>query len=132
GVLRIERNDAGEDARDLLRRVELARLLAGARRKLTDEILVGIAEKIAIRGKLRKPLVDGLDDDAQPVVALLVGLAELFGVQIDLRKEPLEAAGERLVFDELEAPLQSVEQLAVLGAGHLGDCTPQIFGLDDV
>ena len=72
------------------------------------------------------------DDRAELRVPVRVGLAELVGPEIDLREQTRERALERLVLDVLEAGLERIEQLAVLGAGHVGDAGPEVVGADDV
>ena len=58
GLLAVERDDGGEDVGNLLRRVELARLLARAGGKLADQVFVGIAQRVDVGGELRQPLGD--------------------------------------------------------------------------
>ena len=55
-LLAVERDDGGEDVGDLLRRVELARLLARAGRELADQVLVGIAQRVDVGGELAPAL----------------------------------------------------------------------------
>ena len=43
---------------NLLRRVELARLLAGPGRELADQVFVGIAQRVDVGGELRQPFGD--------------------------------------------------------------------------
>ena len=131
-LLAVERDDRGEDVRYPLRRVELTGLLARARGELADQVLVGVAEGVAVRGELRKALGYLGDDRAELRVPVWVGLAELVGAEIDLREQTRERALERFVLDVLEACLERVEQLAVLGAGHVGDAGPEVLGADDV
>lgn len=47
GRLAVQRDDGGENVGNLLRGVELARLLAGPGGKLADQVFIGIAEEIA-------------------------------------------------------------------------------------
>ncbi len=131
-VLGVQNDDGREDARDLLRGVELPRLFAAAGGELTDQVLVGIAQEIALVGELRQAFGNPPNDDAQLLVALGVGFAELVRVEVDLREQPLETAAKGFVLDELEAVLQRAEQIFILGAGHLGDAVPEVFGFDDV
>jgi hypothetical protein len=44
----------GEDVRDLLRRVELTRLLAGPGGELADQVFIGIAQRVDVRRELRQ------------------------------------------------------------------------------
>ena len=117
---------------NLLRRVELARLLARPGGKLADQVFVGIAQRVDVGGELRQPFGDLLDDRAELGVAVVVFLAELVRAEIDLREQALEGALERLVLDVFEALLQRVEQFAVLRAGQVGDAGPEVVRLDDV
>ena len=63
--LAVERDDRGEDVRDPLRRVELTGLLARASGELADQVLVGAAEGVAVRGELRAALGNLGDDRAE-------------------------------------------------------------------
>src|SRR5690606_5267054 len=108
--LAVEGDNAREDGGHLLRRVELARLLARAGGKLADEVLVGVAERINLGGELGQALVDLLDDLAELLVLLRLRLAKLFRVEVDLREEALESALEGLALDELEALVQGFQQ----------------------
>src|SRR5690606_39877448 len=94
GRLTVEGDNAREDGGDLLRRVELARLLARAGGKLADQVLVGVAERIDLGGELRQALVDLLDDLAKLLVLLCLFLSELFRIEVDLREQALEGALE--------------------------------------
>jgi hypothetical protein len=58
GFLAVERDDGGEDVGNLLRGVELARLLAGPGGKLADQVFVGIAQRIDVGGEFRQPFGD--------------------------------------------------------------------------
>ena len=49
---------AGEDARNLLRRVELAGLLARAGGELADQVFVGVAQRVDVGREIRQPLGD--------------------------------------------------------------------------
>ena len=131
-LLAVERDDRGEDVRDPLRRVELTGLLARARGELADQVLVGVAQSVAVRRELCEALGYLGDDRAELRVPVGVGLAELVGAEIDFREKPGERALERFVLDVFEAGLERVEQLAVLGAGHVGDAGPEVLGADDV
>ena len=73
--LAVERDDGGEDVGNLLRGVELARLLAGPGGKLADQVFIGIAQRIDVGGEFRQPFGDLLDDGAELGVAVGVGLA---------------------------------------------------------
>ena len=95
-LLAVERDDGGEDVGNLLRRVELARLLAGTGGKLADQVFVGIAQRVDVGGELRQPLGDLLDDGAELGVAVGVVLAELVRAEIDLGEQALEGALEGL------------------------------------
>ena len=87
-LLAVERDDGGEDAGDLLRRVKLARLLARAGRELADQVFVGIAQRVGVGGELRQPLGDLGDDRAELGVAVRVVLPELVRAEVDLREQP--------------------------------------------
>ena len=52
GFLAVQRDDARQDAGNLLRGVELARLLAGTGGKLADQVFIGIAQGILVGGKI--------------------------------------------------------------------------------
>ena len=93
-LLAVQRDDAGEDAGNLLRRVELARLLAGTGGKLADQVFIGIAQRVDVGGELRQPFGDLLDDGAELGVAVGVLLAELVRAQVDLGEQALEGALE--------------------------------------
>ena len=56
--LAVQRDDGGEDVGNLLRRVELARLLAGAGGELADQVFIGIAQRVDVGGELRQPFGD--------------------------------------------------------------------------
>jgi hypothetical protein len=58
GFLAVQRDDGGEDVGDLLRRVELARLLARAGGKLADQVFIGIAQRVDVGGEFRQPFGD--------------------------------------------------------------------------
>ena len=58
--------------------------------------------------------------------------AQLFRIQIDLGEQALKGAGKGFVLDVLEALLQGVQQLLVLGARHLGDAAPEVRRLDHI
>ena len=131
-LLAVQRDDFGQDVRNPLRRVELAGLLARTGGELADEIFVGVAQRVAVGGELRQALGDPGDDRAQLRVSLLIILSELFGAEIDFRKKPGERALKRFVLDIFETGLERVEQVAVLGAGHVGDAGPEMLGADDV
>ena len=64
-LLAVERDDRGEDVRDPLRRVELTGLLARASGELADQVLIGVAEGVAVRGELREALGYLGDDRAE-------------------------------------------------------------------
>ncbi len=112
---------------NLLRRVKLARLLAGTGGELADQVFVGIAQRVGVGGELRQPFGDLADDRAELGVAVFVFLAELVRAEIDLREQALEGALERFVLDVFEACLQRVEQFAVLRAGQVGDAGPEVI-----
>ena len=117
---------------NLLRRVELARLLARPGGELADQVFVGVAQRVDVGGELRQSLGDLADDRAELGVAVVVLLAQLVRAEVDLREQALEGALEGFVLDVLEALLQRVQQLAVLGAGQVGDAAPEVLRLDDV
>ena len=60
---------------NLLRRVELARLLARPGRELADQVFVGIAQRVDVGRELRQPLGDLADDRAELGVAVGVRFA---------------------------------------------------------
>ncbi len=132
GLLAVERYDLGQDARYPLRRVELARLLSRSCGELADQVLVGISQRITVRGELRQTLSDLRDDRAKLRVPIRVGLAELFRAEIDFREEAGKRAPEGFVLDVSETFLQRAEQFPVLCAGHVGDACPQVLRTDDV
>ena len=131
-LLAVERDDRGEDVRDPLRRVELTGLLARARRELADQVFIGVAEGVAVRGECCEALGYLGDDRGELRVPVRVGLAELVGAEIDLREKPGKRALKRFVLDVLEAGLERVEQPAVLGEGHVGDAGPEVLRADVV
>jgi hypothetical protein len=53
-VLAVQPDDGGEDVGNLLRRVKLARLLAGPGGELADQVFIGIAQRVDGRGELRQ------------------------------------------------------------------------------
>lgn len=53
-VLTVQSDDGGEDVGKRLRGVKLARLLAGPGGELADQIFIGIAQRIDVRGELRQ------------------------------------------------------------------------------
>ena len=92
--LAVQRDDGGEDVGNLLRGVELARLLAGTGGKLADQVFIGIAQRIDVGGELGQPFGDLLDDGAELGVPVGVGPAQLVRAEIDLGEQPLEGALE--------------------------------------
>ena len=124
--LAVQRDDGGEDVGNLLRGVELARLLAGPGGKLADQVFIGIAQRVDVRGELRQPFGDLLDDGAELGVPVRIRLAQLGGTQVDLGEQALEGALEGFRLDVFEARLQRVQQLRVLGAGQVGDAVPEV------
>lgn len=112
--------------------VELARFFAGPRGELADQVFIGIAQGVDVRGEFRQPFGDLLDDGAELGIPVYVGLAELGGTEIDLGEQALEGALKGFRLDVFEARLQGVEQLCVLDAGQVGNAVPQVRGLDDV
>ena len=76
GFLAVECDNAGEDAGNLLGRIELAGLLAGTGGKLADQILVGVSQRVLISRKLRESLGNGLNDGAQLGIARDIVLTE--------------------------------------------------------
>jgi hypothetical protein len=113
---------------NLLRRIELARLLAGTGGKLADQVFVGIAQGIDVGGEFRQPFGD-LGDGAS--VALRSSYFAELSAQL-ISEVGREGALEGLVFDVFEARLQGVEQFAILHAGQVGDAVPEVRRLDDV
>ena len=107
--LAVQRDDGGEDVGNLLRRVELARLLAGPGGKLADQVFIGVAQRVDVRGELRQPFGDLLDDGAELGVPVLILLAQLGGTQVDLGEQALEGALKGFRLDVFEASLQGVE-----------------------
>ncbi len=79
-VLRQGNQLGGEDVGNLLRGVELARLLAGPGGKLADQVFIGIAQRVDVRGELRQPLGDLLDDGAELGIPILILLAQMASV----------------------------------------------------
>ena len=73
GFLAVQGDDGGEDVGNLLRGVELARLLAGPGGKLADQVFIGIAQRVDVGGELRQPFGDLLDDGAELGVPVGVG-----------------------------------------------------------
>jgi hypothetical protein len=55
GLLAVEGDDGGEDVGNLLRGVELARLLAGPGGELADQVFVGVAQGVDVGGELASP-----------------------------------------------------------------------------
>jgi hypothetical protein len=90
--LAVQRDDGGEDIGHLLRGVKLASLLARPGGKLADQVFIGIAQRVDVRGELRQPFGDLLDDGAELGVPILILLAQLRRTQIDLGKQSLEGA----------------------------------------
>jgi len=132
GLLTVESDDGREDVGNLLRGVELARLLAGAGGELADQVFVGVPQSIGVGGEIGQALGDLLDDGAELAVSVFVFLAQLWGGQINLGEQPLEGALKGVVLDVFETRLQGVEQVPVLPPGHLGDAGPEVVRLDDI
>ena len=132
GILAIEGHDGGEDAGNLLRRVELARLLAGTCGELADQILVSVSQRISVGGKLLQPVCDFADDRTQLGVAFGVVPAELIRVEGDLGEQTAKRAVKGLVLDVFEALLQFVQQIRVLRSRHLRDTAPKVRRLNHV
>src|SRR5690625_7175218 len=65
GVLAIQRNNARENAGDRLRSIELPCLFTGASGELANQVLVGIAQYVAVGGELGYPFGDLGDDGAR-------------------------------------------------------------------
>jgi hypothetical protein len=86
--LAVQRDDGGEDVGNLLRGVELARLLAGPGGELADQVFIGIAQRVDVRGELRQPFGDLLDDGAELGVPVGVGLAQLGGARLISENRP--------------------------------------------
>jgi hypothetical protein len=76
-LLAVQRDDGGQDVGNLLRGIKLARLLARPGGELADQVFIGIAQRVDVRGELRQTFSDLLDDGAQLGVAVGVGLAQL-------------------------------------------------------
>ncbi len=131
-LLAVQRDNAREDRGNLLRGVELARLLAGTGGELADQIFVGVAQRIGVLGKFRQPLGDFLDDVAELFVFIRVRLAELFRAKVDLGEKALKGALEGFVFDVFETVPQGFEQLPALLARQVCDAGPEMVRLDDV
>jgi len=91
----LQRDDGGEDVGNLLRCVEFAPLFAGSGGKLADQVFIGIAQCVDVRGGLGQPLGDFLDDGAELGVAVGLGLAQLGGAQVNLGEQALEGALSR-------------------------------------
>ena len=121
GFLAVQCDDARKNRGNLLRRVELARLLAGTGGELADQIFVGITERINVGGKFIQPLGDFLDDVAQLLVFFRVRFAELFRAEIDFGKKALKRALKLFVFNILETVPQGFEQFTALGFRQIGD-----------
>ncbi len=130
--LAVQRDDGGEDVGNLLRGVELARLLARPGGKLADQVFIGIAQCIDIRRKLRQSFGDLLNDSAELGIPVLILLAQLGGAQVYLGEQALEGAFKRFRLDVFKTRLQRFQQIAVLRAGQVGDAVPQVRGLYDV
>jgi hypothetical protein len=94
GGLAVEGDDGGEDVGNLLRGIELARLLAGTGGKLAYQVFVGIAQGIDVGGEFRQPFGDLRDDGAELGVAVFIFAAELVRAEIDLGKQAVEGALE--------------------------------------
>ena len=75
GFLAVARHDGREDVGNLLRRVELARLLARAGGKLAHQVFISLAQCVNVGGELRQTLGDFSDDGAELRIALRVLLA---------------------------------------------------------
>ena len=84
-------------------------------------VFIGIAQRVDVRGELRQPFGDLLDDGAELGVPVGVSLAQLGGTEVDLGKQALEGALKGLRLDIFKARLQGVQQGRVLGAGQVGD-----------
>ena len=80
-----------QDGGDLLRRVELARLLARAAGKLADEVFVGIAQDVALG--IVQPEVDGVQVDqnfGDEVVFVFFGAAQFGGGEVEVFEQLVE------------------------------------------
>ena len=115
-----------------MRRVELACFLAGTCGKLADQVFVGIAQGVAVRGKLRQPFGYGLDDGAKLFIAVWVLSAELIRCQVDFREQALEGAFKGFVFNVLEAFIKRCQQFLVLSASHFRNAAPKVLRLDHI
>ncbi len=131
-LLAVQRDNGGEHVGNPLRGVELSRLLAGAGRELADQVFAGVAQRIDVRRELRQTFGNLLDDRAELGVPIGIGFAQLVRAEIDLGEEALEDAVEGFRLDVFEARLQRVEEFRVLGAGHIGDAAPEVFGANDI
>ena len=76
-------HDGREDVGNLLRRVELARLLARAGGKLAHQVFISLAQRINVGGEPRQTLGDFSDDGAELRITLCVLLAQLGGTQVN-------------------------------------------------
>ena len=84
-------DDPGEDGADLLRGVELARLLPRTAGELADEVFVGIAQHVGIG--IAEPEVDLVEVDehlGDEFVFLVLGFSELGRAEIEILKQSLE------------------------------------------
>lgn len=131
-VLAVERDDAGKDGGNLLRRIELPGFLAGARGELADEVFIGVAQGVRIRGKGRQLLGQPRDDLAGEEVALALVFPELVGGKIDFGEQAPEGIFKRFLLDMPEALAQGLQQVVALGAGQLRYMAPEIIGVDDI
>ena len=77
-VLAVERDNAGQDAGNLLRRIKLACLFARTGGELADQVFVCIAQRIAIGGEIRQTISNGFDDGAELGIAFGVTAPQFF------------------------------------------------------
>ena len=131
-LMAVERHNRGENVRNPLRRVKFTRLLARASGELADQILIGVAQGVAVRGERSEALRDLGDNRAELRIPVRVGLAQFVGAEIDFREQSRERAPKRPVLDVLKASLECDEQFAVLREGHVGDAGPEVLGANNV
>ena len=131
-VLAVERDDAGEDGGNLLRRVELPGFLARACGELADEVFIGIAQSVRIRGKGGQLLGQPRDDLAGEEVALALVLPQLVGGEIDFGEQAPEGIFKGFLLDMPKALAQGLQQVVALGAGQLRYMAPEIVGVNDI
>jgi hypothetical protein len=75
------------------------------------------------------PLAIFCDDEQSLAFRSAYFLPSFVRARLISENSPLEGALEGFVFDVFEARLQRVQQLAILGAGHVGDAVPEVLRL---